>query len=429
MLINLTAGGSQEQLFNPQGRVSEEVDNYTGANESGTWTDSTTDWTAGGSTTYLFTNLPTGDFSAILNYTGANDSGQLSTESVTQTNGGYVNYSFSYNGAGTATSYLADAYNGSGSLLGWADFNPNGGYIDGSGDVGNSGSEYVQSFNDDDEEVDDYGFAGSAAVVAAAVASPLSSIAQTDIANGDTAGAAGAQVALAQVQTVIAAGTTSPVLTGAQWTQPVITWSIAAPSGSADSQFNGAMDSAEQAAVAQAFATWGAATGLDFEEVSGSTQSDIQVGLADFDTASTAVVGYTTTQSAGGQLQSAVVQLEDPSEDSLVTGPDGQTTYAGTQATFEQALLHEIGHAVGFADNANPTSVMSYYLGGGNQTLSATDQTAAGALYGPPNAALLAQAQSLINAAAAFSPAGAATVNAAIAVNSNDAIQLAANGH
>ena len=47
----------------------------------------------------------------------------------------------------------------------------------------------------------------------------------------------------------------------------------------------------------------------------------------------------------------------------------------------------------------------------------------------PANAALLSQAQSLINAAAAFSPAGALTANAVIAVNSNDALQLAANGH
>jgi len=74
--------------------------------------------------------------------------------------------------------------------------------------------------------------------------------------------------------------------------------------------------------------------------------------------------------------------LENPSEDALTEGSNGQLTYAGTQATLLQDLEQEIGHAVGFADNNNPNSILSYYLSISNQTLSDMDIAAAEALYG-----------------------------------------------
>jgi hypothetical protein len=60
-------------------------------------------------------------------------------------------------------------------------------------------------------------------------------------------------------------------------------------------------------------------------------------------------------------------------QDALVTGADGQLTYAGTQADFSQVLVHEIGHALGLADNTDPNSIMDYALGTNNRTLDASD--------------------------------------------------------
>jgi predicted Zn-dependent protease len=222
------------------------------------------------------------------------------------------------------------------------------------------------------------GFAGKASTVAAAVGSNISSIAQIDLAQGNQKGALAAQNSLAEIQSAIALGENT-VLTGSMWDQKIITYSIAGQGG----KFSGSMNKAEDAAVQQAFATWGAASGLTFKEVSGSSKSDITVGFADFNTASTGVIGNTSYTSKAGVMQAgAVVQVEDGSQDALVAGANGQLTYAGTQATLEQALLHEIGHALGLADNDDASSIESYYLGSGNQTLSQGDITAIQSLYG-----------------------------------------------
>ncbi|HMK91305.1 MAG TPA: matrixin family metalloprotease [Methylocystis sp.] len=95
-----------------------------------------------------------------------------------------------------------------------------------------------------------------------------------------------------------------------------------------------------------------------------------------------AAVGYTALQSVDGVIQSgADILLEDPGQDNLAPDASGQWVYSGTEATFEQALLHEIGHAIGFSDNANATSILSYYLDADNRSLSAADLAAAGTLY------------------------------------------------
>ncbi len=111
-------------------------------------------------------------------------------------------------------------------------------------------------------------------------------------------------------------------------------------------------------------------------------QADIKIGWADLDTADTGVVGLTKYQLQNGVMQSAQIELESPTETALEPGNGGDLVYQGTEASLTQVLEHEIGHALGFADNANANSIMSYYLGTSNQTLSASDIAAAEALYG-----------------------------------------------
>ena len=73
------------------------------------------------------------------------------------------------------------------------------------------------------------------------------------------------------------------------------------------------------------------------------------------------------------------------------TAPSGwtviafQTTANGMQAAAFQnqanGLAHEIGQALGFSDNADPTSVMGYDLTASNRSISSSDATAAAAVY------------------------------------------------
>jgi hypothetical protein len=74
--------------------------------------------------------------------------------------------------------------------------------------------------------------------------------------------------------------------------------------------------------------------------------------------------------------------LEDPSQDALVAGAGGTLTYSGTQASLSQVILHEIGHALGLADNADPNSVMYYQASSNNDMLDSNDIAGVQALYG-----------------------------------------------
>lgn len=217
-----------------------------------------------------------------------------------------------------------------------------------------------------------YGFAGSSSVVSAAVGADIGWISRFDRAHGNFAGASVADSSLEQVQAAIASNLQSSVLNGAQWDKSTITWTISAPAGG-----NAAL---AEASAREAFADWSEATGLTFVEASDSSHSDISIGWTRFDTAASGIVGFTIdSRQNGGGVQ---IQLEDPFEDHFVFGTDGQATYDGTDATLTQVLLHEIGHTIGFADNANAGSIMSYYLGDANRALSDLDFAAAGSLYG-----------------------------------------------
>ena len=69
-----------------------------------------------------------------------------------------------------------------------------------------------------------------------------------------------------------------------------------------------------------------------------------------------------------------------------MTGADGSLIYSGTQTDLSALLLHEIGHALGLADNSDVNSAM-YYQVSGNGALDANDIQGMQALYGPQSQA------------------------------------------
>ncbi len=280
-----------------------------------------------------------------------------------------------------------------------------------------------------DPGIDEFGllgFAGSQSVITDELNSDTGSIAAQRLNSGDYAGAAAAQNGFQQAREMASvtptSGTGNVAGIGTKWAGNVITWSL---SGDVGSQY--------EAEAQQAFATWAAASGLTFDEVSGSAAADIRISFGNLDSATTGVVGYTTLQSAGGITAAASIELEDPGQDALVTGAGGQLTYSGTDATLEQVMLHEIGHALGLADDSDQDSIMYYELTSSNSTLDSTDIAGIRALlYGAPGtsisgfpASVLSSGQStaaqnapandrlnhLIAGMASFDPQGAASTH------------------
>ncbi|RDS80259.1 hypothetical protein DWU98_15250, partial [Dyella monticola] len=198
------------------------------------------------------------------------------------------------------------------------------------------------------------------------------------------------------------------VYEGAKWADKTVTWSFGSASGGFSDAITG---TAEQQAVEQAFQAWAKASGLNFVELAPGAKANIEVGFNDLDTASTNQIGLTTYSNQGGTLTSAKVELEDPNQASLTTNASGQLAYANTNATFEQVALHEIGHALGLADNDIAGSIMNAVLGTGNQTLSGTDTADIQSLYGQMSSdahPTVAQTHQLVQAMSAFDVEGVA---------------------
>jgi hypothetical protein len=171
---------------------------------------------------------------------------------------------------------------------------------------------------------------------------------------------------------------------GANWKRAsVITWSLATHPGTAVSPFSGYMGSQYEGLLQQVFQTWAEASGLTFEEIADSSRSDIRVGWGDFNTATTGIVGHTACMAQSGEfLPGGIIRFEDPSQDPLAAGTVNALTYSGTNANLKQIMLHEIGHALGMADNDDPNSIMYYEATGSNNTLARNDVAAIQELYG-----------------------------------------------
>lgn len=220
------------------------------------------------------------------------------------------------------------------------------------------------------------GFSGNKVKVSATLGASTGTIAKFGFAA--QLGAKHLQTAFNEVNQAVSTNVQSAVLNGDKWAAGTVTWSFTAPSGA-----SAAADSAYEATAQQAFAAWGLATGLQFQEVSKSSSTDIQIGWSNLDPTDTGLIAFTDYKASKGQfLAGDSITLENPTEDALTAGSNGQLTYAGTQATLLQVIEHEVGHTLGFADNNNASSIMNYYLGGSNQTLSSQDVGAAETLYG-----------------------------------------------
>jgi len=440
--FNFTAGGSEQDIYNPSSTSTDEFLGYSGANETGTLDYQGNNWTAGGSQIEFF-NPETGVSTETDNYTGAYGTGEVSTADLALTDGNALDFTFNYDGAGNEINYTADLFNGSGSLVWQGEYSPSGGYLGGSGGYTGPGGYYGGGSGGGSYGYGGggggYGYGGgydfaSSAKASGRTGTNIAAIASHDGSGGqaivlppgastqgdkgrsngdptlsggrsdgkrgrgtdigviasfdmgvpDVPAARAAQAAREQAF-ASAAGSSqgSAEFEGARWTSNVITWSFATGPGTLSSPFSGAISGQYKTAIEQAFQTWAAASGLTFEEVADSSTSDIRVGWGDFDTGQSGVVGYTSYRQQDGVMQpGTIIRLEDPHQDALVTGADGQPTYAGTQSELYQVALHEIGHALGLADSSDPNSVMYYASGPSNRALDQTDMAGVQSLYG-----------------------------------------------
>ncbi|WP_186237514.1 beta strand repeat-containing protein [Burkholderia gladioli] len=264
---------------------------------------------------------------------------------------------------------------------------PTGGGDTGGGDTGggdtgggDTGGGDTGGGDQDPEEFGAFGFSGNRTAVTNMLSGGMAPALQANSTDGNSASMVAAQNGFAQAAEMsqdaqTSAGAGPNVFEGARWNAPTITWSFSGASDPQEAQY--------ESSIEQAFATWAAASGLQFDEVSASSSADISINWADLNAPSTGEVGYTTFEATKGVIASgASISLESTTQDALVSGNDGSQTYAGTDATFYQTVLHEIGHALGLADNADVNSIMNYDLTSSNRTLDQTDINAIEALYG-----------------------------------------------
>ncbi len=295
-----------------------------------------------------------------------------------------------------------DRVYGSGSGDGWSGTGDTGG-----GSGGSGGSGYSGSWGFDD----------------ASRQNRTNTVSSFDQSQGNAKAVSAASIAWSKASQAIAAATTPGMaqpsaINTARWGRTTISWSFADSATSGADAISGAVQTQYQAAVAQAFQTWAAASGITFKEVAAGAKSDITVGWGDLDPTDSGALGYTNTTTRGGLIQGATIRLEDPGEDALVADATGAYSYSGSTTTLEQLVLHEIGHTLGMAESSKINSIMFPELGSGNTTLSASDLQEIAILYPQVSPAAGADTTAMAQAMASFSAhqsaAGTSTMSAGI---------------
>ncbi len=182
------------------------------------------------------------------------------------------------------------------------------------------------------------------------------------------------------------AGAGAVLLNGGHQAGADVTWCLADVAHDASGLFSTQAGADVEALIKGACAAWERVSGLHFTEVADDGTASLRIGFGAFDSAVTGVIGYTTatTTDDGSFAKGAIVRIEDTSETAVARDASGELVYSAVDASVEQVLEHEIGHALGLASDADPSSVMCWKLTGQNRTLDATDVAGAQALYGTP---------------------------------------------
>jgi hypothetical protein len=166
--------------------------------------------------------------------------------------------------------------------------------------------------------------------------------------------------------------------TGTRWESTTITWSFDLGGTSSGKS----IEPQYRHIIEGAFDTWAKATGLNFKEVTDGGSANVMIGWANLDTKDTGLLGVSGVAVKNGHMQSgALISLENPTETSLIHGAGGGLTYEGTDATFEQVTMHEIGHMLGLGTNNDPSSIEYYLLNSDNRAISTADLNTIFAIY------------------------------------------------
>ncbi|HVZ08374.1 beta strand repeat-containing protein [Rhodopila sp.] len=212
---------------------------------------------------------------------------------------------------------------------------------------------------------------------------------------------------------------------GMTWSGTTVTWDFA--NAGADTPVTRAIDPMYQAAIEHAFQIWSSVADIQFQQAASGTSANIHIGFYDLNSTTTGLMGCTLANESGGDLQtSSVIQFDDPSDDPIVLGQDGHLSYLSSGVDLEQLALHEIGHMLGLADNADPDSIMYAELGTSNRTLDQNDITNIQALYGPARLSSTST-NLLVQSAASFAGAPAVPIASASTPSSDFTVNLATN--
>lgn len=260
-----------------------------------------------------------------------------------------------------------------------------------------------------------YGFAGSDSVITSTLESGVGVVAEQLLASGDVGAAIDAEESLAHVSMLAtgdpsAPGASAVALNGGRQADNDVTWCLAGTPRDATGLFSGQMGTEMETLVRAACEAWEQVCGVHFTQVADNGLADIRLGFGDFDSATTGVIGYANMkQNADGTFaKNSVLRIDDTADVTAVTNENGELVYQGMNASVQQVLEHEIGHALGLASDADPNSVMCWKLTDQNRTLDATDVAGAQALYGAPTsttASIQNAANQLIQAMSQAEPA------------------------